>query len=31
MGDTFFNGMYPYVDPGMGGKITGIMRCPLTR
>jgi glyoxylase-like metal-dependent hydrolase (beta-lactamase superfamily II) len=23
MGDTFFNGMYPYIDPGTGGKITG--------
>ena len=31
MGDTFFNGMYPYTDPGTGGKITGMMRCPLTR
>jgi cyclase len=23
MGDTFFNGMYPYIDPGTGGTITG--------
>jgi glyoxylase-like metal-dependent hydrolase (beta-lactamase superfamily II) len=23
MGDTFFNGMYPYIDPGTGGNITG--------
>lgn len=23
MGDLFFNGMYPYIDPGTGGKITG--------
>jgi glyoxylase-like metal-dependent hydrolase (beta-lactamase superfamily II) len=22
MGDTFFNGMYPYIDPGTGGTIT---------
>src|SRR6266403_2227758 len=25
MGDTFFNGMYPYIDPGTGGKITGMI------
>src|SRR6267378_2900684 len=25
MGDTFFNGMYPYMDPGTGGKITGMI------
>jgi cyclase len=25
MGDTFFNGMYPYIDPGTGGKITGVI------
>jgi glyoxylase-like metal-dependent hydrolase (beta-lactamase superfamily II) len=25
MGDLFFNGMYPYVDPGTGGKITGMI------
>ena len=23
MADLFFNGMYPYIDPGTGGKITG--------
>src|SRR5271156_4495460 len=23
MGDLFFNGMYPYIDPGTGGKIIG--------
>jgi cyclase len=23
MGDLFFNGMYPYIDPGTGGSITG--------
>jgi cyclase len=23
MGDLFFNGMYPYIDPGAGGKIDG--------
>lgn len=23
MGDLFFNWMYPYIDPGTGGKITG--------
>jgi cyclase len=23
MGDLFFNGMYPYIDPGTGGTITG--------
>src|SRR5882757_9159229 len=23
MGDLFFNGMYPYIDPGTGGRITG--------
>jgi cyclase len=23
MGDLFFNGMYPYIDPGTGGKING--------
>src|SRR6266850_6242758 len=25
MGDTFFNGMYAYIDPGTGGKITGMI------
>jgi len=25
MGDTFFNGMYPYIDPGTGGKISGMI------
>ncbi len=25
MGDTFFNGMYPYIDPGTGGKLTGMI------
>jgi cyclase len=25
MGDTFFNGMYPYIDPGTGGNITGMI------
>jgi glyoxylase-like metal-dependent hydrolase (beta-lactamase superfamily II) len=25
MGDLFFNGMYPYIDPGTGGKITGVI------
>ncbi len=25
MGDVFFNGMYPYIDPGTGGKITGMI------
>ncbi|MCU1338111.1 MAG: hypothetical protein JWO19_3692, partial [Bryobacterales bacterium] len=25
MGDTFFNGMYPYIDPGTGGKIIGMI------
>jgi cyclase len=25
MGDTFFNGMYPYIDPGTCGKITGMI------
>src|ERR1700738_1184206 len=25
MGDTFFNGMYPYIDPGTGGKIPGMI------
>jgi cyclase len=23
MGDVFFNGMYPYIDPGTGGSIAG--------
>jgi cyclase len=23
MADLFFNGMYPYIDPGTGGKING--------
>jgi cyclase len=28
MGDVFFNGMYPYIDPGTGGTITGnIVAC----
>jgi cyclase len=25
MGDLFFNGMYPYVDPGTGGTISGMI------
>jgi cyclase len=25
MGDLFFNGMYPYIDPSTGGKITGVI------
>jgi len=25
MGDLFFNGMYPYIDPGTGGKIIGMI------
>jgi cyclase len=25
MGDLFFNRMYPYIDPGTGGKITGMI------
>jgi cyclase len=25
MGDTFFNGVYPYIDPGTGGKIAGMI------
>src|SRR6202047_4729084 len=25
MGDTFFNGMYPYIDSGTGGKISGMI------
>jgi cyclase len=25
MGDRFSNGMYPYIDPGTGGKITGMI------
>jgi cyclase len=25
MGDTFFNGMYPYIDPGTGGTIAGMI------
>jgi len=25
MGDLFFNGMYPYIDPGTGGTITGMI------
>jgi glyoxylase-like metal-dependent hydrolase (beta-lactamase superfamily II) len=25
MGDLFFNGMYPYIDPGTGGKIAGMI------
>jgi cyclase len=25
MGDTFFNGMYPYIDPGTCGKISGMI------
>ncbi len=24
-GDLFFNGMYPYIDPGTGGTITGMI------
>src|SRR5712671_1335317 len=25
MADTFFNGMYPYIDPGTGGNIDGMI------
>src|SRR6266404_1053931 len=25
MGDTFFNGLYPYIDSGTGGKISGMI------
>jgi len=25
MGDTFFNAMYPYIDPGTGGKVDGMI------
>src|SRR5712692_2060623 len=25
MGDLFFNGMYPYIDPGTGGTINGMI------
>ena len=25
MGDTFFNGIYPFIDAGTGGKITGMI------
>jgi cyclase len=25
MGDLFFNGMFPYIDPGTGGKIDGMI------
>jgi glyoxylase-like metal-dependent hydrolase (beta-lactamase superfamily II) len=25
MGDLFFNGMYPYIDPGTGGTIDGMI------
>ena len=25
MGDLFFNGMYPYIDPGTGGTISGMV------
>jgi cyclase len=25
MADLFFNGMYPYIDPGTGGKIIGVI------
>ena len=25
MADLFFNGMYPYIDPGTGGKIAGMI------
>jgi cyclase len=25
MADLFFNGMYPYIDPGTGGKIDGVI------
>ncbi len=25
MGDTFFNGMYPYIDSSTGGTITGMI------
>src|SRR5258708_23906701 len=30
MGDTFFNGMYPYIDPGTGGKIDGMIAAAHT-
>jgi len=30
MGDTFFNGMYPYIDPGTGGKIDGMIAAANT-
>ena len=23
--DLFFNGMYPYIDPGTGGKVSGMI------
>jgi len=25
MADLFFNGMYPYIDPGTGGKVSGMI------
>jgi glyoxylase-like metal-dependent hydrolase (beta-lactamase superfamily II) len=25
MGDTFFNGFYPFIDSGTGGKISGMI------
>jgi cyclase len=25
MGDLFFNGMYPYIDPGTGGNLNGMI------
>ena len=27
MGDTFFNGMYPFIDPKSGGHIRGMIAC----
>jgi cyclase len=30
MGDLFFNGMYPYIDPGTGGKIAGTIAAAET-
>jgi cyclase len=30
MGDTFFNGMYPYIDSSTGGKISGMIAAANT-
>jgi glyoxylase-like metal-dependent hydrolase (beta-lactamase superfamily II) len=27
LGDTFFNGMYPVIDPGTGGNMNGMIAC----